>query len=283
MRALRRAGAVAVLLALSLAFPASAPAFEVDVAATFFAFSPQDVEVLSGDTIKWSNTSSRAHTVTADDGSSFASPRLEPGDSFSHDFSADGSFPYHCTIHPEITGTVLVADLLLDGPTAPVDAGGPVTLHGRAHPGTGAVTIEGDDGSGFAPLQTVAPDSDGRFDAQVAPARTTNYRAVAGGAASPPVRILVFEHPQFKVDVNTSHADRTIVHAKVLPKRANQVAVLQIHSREHFGWWPVARGKLNNNSQVRFKTAPSRANARIVLTLGDGATVLATSQTFSLR
>lgn len=283
MRMLRRGGALAVLLGLALAFPAAAPAFEVDVAATFFAFSPQDVEVLSGDTINWSNTSTRAHTVTADDGSSFASPRLDPGDSFSHDFTAVGTFPYHCTIHPEITGTVLVADLLLDGPTAPVDAGSPVTLHGRAHPGTGAVTIEGDDGSGFVPVQTVVPGPDGRFDVQVTPGRTTNYRAVADGAASPPVRILVFEHPLFEVGVNTSQADRTIVHVKVLPKRANQVAVLQIHSREHFGWWPVARGKLNNNSQARFKISPSRATARIVLTLGDGATALATSQKFSLR
>ena len=281
-RALRRACGLAIL-AVALALPATAGAFEVDVSATYFAFDPHDVEALSGDTVRWSNVSSRAHTVTSDDGSSFSSARLEPGDSFSHLFGQTGSFPYHCTIHPEITGTVLVADLILDGPAGPVDPGDPVTLHGRAHEGTGPVTIERDEGAGFAPLLTVPAAPDGSFDAQVTPSRTTRYRAVAGGAASPPLRILVFEHPEFDIDVNTSHAAFTIVHVHVLPKRPHRLVVIQEHLRDRFGWWPVGRGRLNNNSRARFKLPSTRAKARVVLTLGDAATILAESKPFRLR
>ena len=55
----------------------------------------------------WTNTGSRPHTVTADDGS-FDSGRLDPGEQFSQTFDQPGTFTYHCGFHPEMQGSIVV-------------------------------------------------------------------------------------------------------------------------------------------------------------------------------
>jgi plastocyanin len=47
------------------------------------------------------------HTVTADDGS-FDSGPIAQGETFSQVFNAAGSVGYHCEIHPQMTGTIIV-------------------------------------------------------------------------------------------------------------------------------------------------------------------------------
>lgn len=74
-----------------------------------FAFNPQTVHVLPGDRVEWDNHDAAPHTVTADDGS-FASGTLNQGQSYGRVFGAVGTFPYHCSIHPSMTGTVVVSD-----------------------------------------------------------------------------------------------------------------------------------------------------------------------------
>jgi plastocyanin len=72
-----------------------------------FAFHPASVTVTAGDTIAWTNEDPASHTVTADDGS-FDTGTLAKGTSGSHTFATAGTFAYHCTIHPTMTGTVTV-------------------------------------------------------------------------------------------------------------------------------------------------------------------------------
>ena len=74
-----------------------------------FAFEPAAVEVPVGATVSWSNSGGAPHTATANDGS-FDSGTLQPGAGFSQTFSAAGSFPYACLIHPQMTGTITVTD-----------------------------------------------------------------------------------------------------------------------------------------------------------------------------
>jgi plastocyanin len=69
------------------------------------AFSPSDVTVAVGGTVTWTNNDSVAHTATGD---SFDSGSLAPGKSFSQTFTAAGTFPFHCSIHSGMTGTVTV-------------------------------------------------------------------------------------------------------------------------------------------------------------------------------
>ena len=80
-------------------------AWSVDIGDNFF--DPPQVAVEPGSTITWTNKGDEPHTVTADDGS-FDSGRLNPGDSYTVAFDGQGTVTYHCTIHPEMRGSVTV-------------------------------------------------------------------------------------------------------------------------------------------------------------------------------
>jgi plastocyanin len=81
-----------------------------------FYFEPSEAAIQPGDTITWTNNGNHPHTVTADDGS-FDSGTLQPGESFSHTFWNPATVPYHCSIHPFMTGSVSVGQS--GGGTAP--------------------------------------------------------------------------------------------------------------------------------------------------------------------
>ena len=72
-----------------------------------FAFAPASVTVSAGSTVTWTNRDEEPHTVVANDGS-FHSPGMGTGATFSHTFSAAGTFDYVCSIHPMMHGTVVV-------------------------------------------------------------------------------------------------------------------------------------------------------------------------------
>ena len=70
------------------------------------------------------------------------------------------------------------------------------------------------------------------------------------------------------------------VDSKVAPGAPGSPVVLQLRLPLHFGWWPVARAKLDHHSTAHFALKLAhRYPARVVLTLANGATVLATSRT----
>jgi plastocyanin len=73
-----------------------------------FDFGPQIVTVKPGATVHWTNQDSEAHTVTSDAGA-FSSPVLQPGAGFSFTFTKPGTYSYHCSIHPFMTGKVVVS------------------------------------------------------------------------------------------------------------------------------------------------------------------------------
>nr|WP_132301764.1 cupredoxin family copper-binding protein [Kribbella sp. VKM Ac-2568] len=72
-----------------------------------FMFTPMTLTVAVGSTVTWKFDDSTQHTVTADD-NSFASTPMSNGQTFTHTFSAAGTVAYHCSIHPEMTGTITV-------------------------------------------------------------------------------------------------------------------------------------------------------------------------------
>jgi plastocyanin len=72
-----------------------------------FAFGPASLSVAVGSTVTWTNGDSTAHTATADDGS-FDSKSIAAGGTFSQTFDTAGTFAYHCSIHPNMTGTIEV-------------------------------------------------------------------------------------------------------------------------------------------------------------------------------
>lgn len=73
-----------------------------------YFFEPSTVFVNVGGTVTWKNGTDAAHTVTSDSGSVLASASIAANGAFSHVFGAAGTFAYHCSIHPYMTGTVVV-------------------------------------------------------------------------------------------------------------------------------------------------------------------------------
>jgi plastocyanin len=71
------------------------------------SFSPATITVAPGTTVTWTNNDGMTHTVTADD-ISFDSGNITTGSKFSRVFSTVGSYSYHCTIHPNMKGTIIV-------------------------------------------------------------------------------------------------------------------------------------------------------------------------------
>lgn len=72
-----------------------------------FAFAPSALEASVGTEITWTNKQGSPHTITADDGT-FASDNVAKDGSFSFTFATPGTYPYHCEIHPNMTGTITV-------------------------------------------------------------------------------------------------------------------------------------------------------------------------------
>jgi plastocyanin len=248
------------------------------VAILFGAFAPARLDILAGDTVHWNNDSVRVHAVNADDGT-WASTRLVSDDAFSRSFDTPGTATYYCVLHPFMRGEIDVHRVLLTAPDEPGAPGRPYTIHGRAAlPAGESVTIEADAGAGFKPAGAATVGTDGSFSTDIVPTSTANYRAVADGESSQPVQLLVLDR---KLTARAKTRGRRVtVDADVAPASMGAPVVLQLKLPQHFGWWPVARAKLDHHSRARFALKLAhRYPARVVLTLSNGATALATSRT----
>lgn len=77
-------------------------------------FAPNAINVVPGSTVSWINEDITEHTVTANDEGSGAAPPLfdsgpiPPGMAWDNIFDSPGTFGYHCSIHPWMTGRVAV-------------------------------------------------------------------------------------------------------------------------------------------------------------------------------
>lgn len=95
--------------AASAASVNTAPVATNKVAIQSFAFGPATITVRPGTTVTWTQDDEDQHTVTADDGSFTSSP-LVTGQTYTHTFTAPGTYHYHCSIHPFMHGTVVVGN-----------------------------------------------------------------------------------------------------------------------------------------------------------------------------
>lgn len=72
------------------------------------AFSPANVTVKANTTVTWTNDDTVKHSITSYDGHIPNSQDLSKGQSYSYTFTKTGTFKYHCGIHPNMTGLVIV-------------------------------------------------------------------------------------------------------------------------------------------------------------------------------
>jgi plastocyanin len=115
-KCLRIAGLAAVIVAAVLLLIAAlyvsahaqqpAPA-SAEVKVDNFSFGPGTLTVAAGTTVTWTNRDDIPHTVVSTDGV-FKSKVLDTDDKFSFTFTKAGTYPYFCSIHPKMTGKVVV-------------------------------------------------------------------------------------------------------------------------------------------------------------------------------
>jgi len=72
-----------------------------------FSFRPQTLTVAVGTTVTWTNRDDIPHTVVSDD-AVFKSKARDTNEKFSYTFDKAGTYPYHCSLHPKMTGQVVV-------------------------------------------------------------------------------------------------------------------------------------------------------------------------------
>ena len=107
MRAIKRDVRVAIVLAVAILAAGAAPAASTEVRIDQFAFIPDRVTVKAGTIVTWSNQDDVPHTVASSD-KLFKSKALDTGDKFSFTFTTPGTYAYFCSVHPHMTGAVVV-------------------------------------------------------------------------------------------------------------------------------------------------------------------------------
>ena len=88
---------------------AQSPAPAADVKIDNVSFTPQTLTVHPGTTVTWVNRDDLPHTVTSTD-KKFKSAALDTDQRFAFTFTAPGTYSYFCSIHPHMTGKIIVSD-----------------------------------------------------------------------------------------------------------------------------------------------------------------------------
>ena len=268
---------VVALVVVAPAGSASKPKLQ-EVAVQFSAYGPSQLDVLPGQTVRWSNVSPRTHTVTSDTGL-FDSGHMGPGSRFTFVFNQPGVYRYHCTIHSSIVGEVDVRRVILgELPTAAVPVGDRVEFTGVTADPSKPVRIEHRSaGSRFVTVASVKAAPNGAWRAEIRAEQTGDYRAAVGSDTSEVRRMIVGVR---KVALTRT---RTGLDVSVTPSAPYASILVEEYLRERFGWWPVARARLDYVSEAQIRLNRRHARVRVVLVDRDGWTPIATSREITLR
>jgi amicyanin len=187
MKALRAVRAVlaAGLLALGLvpltAGEASAASHQVVMKG--YAFAPRTLTISAGDTVTWVNQDTAPHDVKTTSGpAAIHSPMLNKGDTWSFTFTAAGSYGYLCTVHPGMTGSLVVK------PAAPATAAAPTHAHGDhggSRPSAAPPTAGAGAGARTSAAATASAKDPSPASGTPTPDASTSAAAGAPSAAAP--------------------------------------------------------------------------------------------------
>jgi plastocyanin len=91
----------------SVAKAGQPPVSDTEVKIDNFSFGPATVTVAAGTTVTWTNRDDIPHTVVSDD-KVFKSKVMDTDEKFSFTFAKPGTYSYFCSVHPKMTGKVVV-------------------------------------------------------------------------------------------------------------------------------------------------------------------------------
>jgi plastocyanin len=247
---------VPFIVVLGLALPAQSFAATVSIKITASSFTPKNVTINQGDTVKWTNTDKVNHQIVANKGA-FASGILRPGATYTFTFNTSGGFAYHDALHPSITGAVYVK-----GPPPQVSVGvsQPIVTYGEQTTIAGTVSSQKANeqvlilaqpyGSSAQQIATLETGAGGAFYYTTAPTMLTSYSVRWKSVTSQTVTVQV----RPKVTLTRTSSTRLFARFSATPSFAGHTIYLQRRSK--FGQWvTVERLKLGPNSG-RIFTAP---------------------------
>jgi plastocyanin len=73
-----------------------------------FAFNPQTITVKSGEKVTWTNRDEEPHTIVSVEKQFKKSSALDTDQTFTITAGAPGTYTYFCSVHPKMTGTIIV-------------------------------------------------------------------------------------------------------------------------------------------------------------------------------
>jgi plastocyanin len=257
----------ALLLALvaALALPAAAGAGVRNVTLPGNFFSPQRINIVVGDDVRWTNHSPQNHNMK--DVSHGSTPLFEqtvaphqvvttpPGT-----FTAQETVEYICTIHANMKGTIGVWNLWLGTPPTIV-AGNSVTFTGLAAAGR---TVQMQTGGGTPVGPTDVADANGVWAISIPKLTPGTYRATDDGASlSRDVRLNV--KPRLTFTKKRVRAGVWSLVMTLAPNQAGGKAVLD--KRGRYGWVKVAAKTVGTASKATFQAKFAGASMRFRLRL----------------
>jgi amicyanin len=100
-------GAAMAPLVAAIILPAGAQNAPAAIGIDNFTFNPQQLTVKTGTTVTWTNKDDIPHAIAAVN-REFKSKALDTGDAYSFTFTTPGTYAYFCSLHPHMTGTIVV-------------------------------------------------------------------------------------------------------------------------------------------------------------------------------
>jgi plastocyanin len=226
-----------IIAALALALPGPGGAASIQVTISATAFTPKNLTVNYGDTVKWKNADKVNHQLVADNGA-FASPILRPGDWYPFTFKNAGKFSYHDALKPALKGTITAK-----GPPASVTLGVglPIITYGQqtslsgtvsnGQPNEPVVVTSQPYGSSVQQVATLMTGAGGSFTYVIAPTVYTTYSVKWKTATSQTVTVQV----RPKLTLTRSSKWRFYARATATSSLAGRKIYFQRHSQ--FGQW----------------------------------------------
>jgi plastocyanin len=254
----------ALAVGASPAMPASTATATVQIKR--LSFAPTTARIKTGDTVKWVNSDTQNHQVVSNNGS-FVSPILGPGKTYSHRFTAAGTYHYHDGLNAAVKGVVRVT-----GPPPAVTIGVslPIIVYGQS------VSLSGTVSSGnaneqvtiyqqpypqasFAQLTTVLTTTNGAWNLVLTPVPKilTQYQAKWSGRTSLTVGVQV--RPRIRLTQRNGRFT-TIVQSGA--SHAGRSVLAQRLSR--FGQWvTVKKVRLGGQSSAVFRLTLPKGKSHI--------------------
>lgn len=272
---MRRAALATALAAGALATATgAAAAAETEIVMPGKYFRPARLQIVAGDRVVFRNADIATHDVRVPAGPFDSGPLGRIG-RWGQAFEVAGSYPYLCTLHPFMSGTLDVVNATIAASPAGVIAGEPLTLAGRAPAGTAEVGLVRVDADGTVhALPGAAPAADGAYALATPAVEGARYRVTTPRGDSLEVA------PQVSARVETHltlrHRGGTLrLQAHTAPAAHGLLATLELYDRWHYRWRARRTMRLDAHGMATFTLSSRvRTRARVALRRARGAVAL---------